>query len=199
MKQNILKISLITSIFALGLVGNAQATIYNFSDGATNFATLDVNAVSGSATQYTFNLSFLNTTTNLGANHFISLLGVDNANGIDSGAPTSYDPTPAASSLAPTIATTSAFGSGYDFDFVFSSATGVENRLGVNNSASWTSNFATAPGVFNNFQLRTVNTNGNGAREFIGVAVAAVPEPETYGMMLLGLGLLGFVARRKQA
>jgi hypothetical protein len=29
--------------------------------------------------------------------------------------------------------------------------------------------------------------------------VSGVPEPETYGMMLLGLGLLGFVARRKQA
>jgi hypothetical protein len=29
--------------------------------------------------------------------------------------------------------------------------------------------------------------------------MAAVPEPETYAMMLLGLGLLGFVARRKNA
>jgi hypothetical protein len=28
---------------------------------------------------------------------------------------------------------------------------------------------------------------------------SAVPEPETYGMMLLGLGLITFVARRKQA
>lgn len=30
------------------------------------------------------------------------------------------------------------------------------------------------------------------------LSVAAVPEPETYGMMLAGLGLLGFAARRKQ-
>jgi hypothetical protein len=29
--------------------------------------------------------------------------------------------------------------------------------------------------------------------------MAAVPEPETYAMMLLGLGLLGFMARRKTA
>ena len=29
--------------------------------------------------------------------------------------------------------------------------------------------------------------------------MAAVPEPETYAMMLLGLGLLGFMARRKSA
>ncbi len=30
-------------------------------------------------------------------------------------------------------------------------------------------------------------------------AVAAVPEPETYAMFLAGLGLLGFVSKRKQA
>ncbi len=29
--------------------------------------------------------------------------------------------------------------------------------------------------------------------------ISAVPEPETYGMLLAGLGLLGFVARRKAA
>ena len=29
--------------------------------------------------------------------------------------------------------------------------------------------------------------------------MTAVPEPESYAMMLLGLGLLGFMARRKTA
>ena len=29
-------------------------------------------------------------------------------------------------------------------------------------------------------------------------AVAAVPEPETYAMMLAGLGLLGYMARRRK-
>ncbi|WP_295990568.1 FxDxF family PEP-CTERM protein [Rugamonas sp.] len=28
---------------------------------------------------------------------------------------------------------------------------------------------------------------------------AAVPEPETYGMLLAGLGLMGFIARRRKA
>jgi hypothetical protein len=40
------------------------------------------------------------------------------------------------------------------------------------------------PGVFT-----TVND--------LHVSVAAVPEPETYGMLLAGLGLLGYAARRK--
>lgn len=30
-------------------------------------------------------------------------------------------------------------------------------------------------------------------------SVSAVPEPATYGMLLMGLGLLGFMARRRQA
>ncbi|MGB4812974.1 MAG: FxDxF family PEP-CTERM protein [Methylophilaceae bacterium] len=32
-----------------------------------------------------------------------------------------------------------------------------------------------------------------------GISVAAVPEPETYALMLAGLGLIGFSARRRQA
>ena len=32
-----------------------------------------------------------------------------------------------------------------------------------------------------------------------GITVAAVPEPETYAMLLAGLGLIGFSARRRQA
>jgi hypothetical protein len=32
----------------------------------------------------------------------------------------------------------------------------------------------------------------------IGYTVTAVPEPETYAMMLAGLGLLGWVTRRKK-
>jgi hypothetical protein len=53
-------------------------------------------------------------------------------------------------------------------------------------------------------QLSAVGTNGafvatNDAFE-IGSpgAVAAVPEPEAYGMLLAGLGLLGFVNRKRQ-
>ena len=54
----------------------------------------------------------------------------------------------------------------------------------------------------------TIYSNANGISTFTltsngqlayAAAVAAVPEPETYAMLLAGLGFMGFVARRKQA
>jgi hypothetical protein len=43
------------------------------------------------------------------------------------------------------------------------------------------------------------HASGDYARLFAnGLAVTAVPEPETYAMMLAGLGLLGFVGRRRK-
>lgn len=41
------------------------------------------------------------------------------------------------------------------------------------------------------------NRSGNSGSILVNVNVAAVPEPETYAMMLAGLGLVGFAARRR--
>ena len=43
------------------------------------------------------------------------------------------------------------------------------------------------------------NRSGNSGRILVNLEVRAVPEPETYAMMLAGLGLVGFAARRRQA
>ena len=54
-----------------------------------------------------------------------------------------------------------------------------------------------------NFTLAFVNRGANqlhgnvSAFAVVNGAIAAVPEPETYGMMLLGLGVLGMLARRR--
>lgn len=42
-------------------------------------------------------------------------------------------------------------------------------------------------------------TQASGKGSVTYTYIAAVPEPETYGMLLLGLGVLGVVARRKRA
>jgi hypothetical protein len=56
-------------------------------------------------------------------------------------------------------------------------------------------------------QLKTVNgdsivvkTYQQGGQWRLNIAaVAAVPEPESYAMFLAGLGLMGFIARRRKA
>ena len=53
---------------------------------------------------------------------------------------------------------------------------------------------------FSNSDPATDNNNGldNVVLLDLGPAVGAVPEPDTYAMLLGGLGLLGFMARRRQ-
>jgi hypothetical protein len=55
---------------------------------------------------------------------------------------------------------------------------GVVQFMGTFSSISWTN-------TFENFYAFQVGVN-------------AVPEPESYAMLLAGLGLLGFTARRRQ-
>ena len=52
-------------------------------------------------------------------------------------------------------------------------------------------------GTFSSFEQ---HAQGNARRDITAgsvIVAAAIPEPETYGMLLAGLGLLGFVARRR--
>jgi hypothetical protein len=46
--------------------------------------------------------------------------------------------------------------------------------------------------------IRPNNASGGFAGGVDGVSITAVPEPETYAMLLAGLGLLGFIGRRRK-
>ena len=76
----------------------------------------------------------------------------------------------------------------------------------INSSLGVIQTVSTASGIGQAFN--TIYSNANGISTFTlnsngqltyAAAVAAVPEPETYAMLLAGLGFMGFVARRKQA
>lgn len=64
----------------------------------------------------------------------------------------------------------------------------------VQNNWYWSNNIpAEAFGMFNGGTYVTSATTG-----FFAMAVAPIPEPETYAMLLAGLGLVGFIARRRK-
>ena len=65
--------------------------------------------------------------------------------------------------------------------------------IGANNAALW--NLST---VGDSEHAYTSSLGEIGSPGQTAYAVAAVPEPDTYALMLAGLGLVGFVARRRQ-
>lgn len=66
----------------------------------------------------------------------------------------------------------------------------LDELVGTNSVAAYTANIWTVDSMI---------TQGKGTAQDVVVfsPVAPVPEPQTYAMMLVGLGLLGFSARRK--
>ena len=95
------------------------------------------------------------------------------------------------------LSDTSAVG-GFGVAGVFGLATGDDNSLyAVANTTIYT--VETATGLATN----PVNFGGSGlgisyGQSFFSEAVPTIPEPETYAMLLAGLGLVGFMAGRKR-
>ena len=70
--------------------------------------------------------------------------------------------------------------------------------LGDFASAGWSS-FSAATDINDLGQIvGTGILNGSGRAFLLSPVTAPVPEPETYAMMLCGLGLVGTIARRRQ-
>ncbi|SDK39475.1 PEP-CTERM protein-sorting domain-containing protein [Methylophilus rhizosphaerae] len=101
------------------------------------------------------------------------------------------------------VASVSGTGSdAFSFD-TFSLVDGDKNLVAtgsVFNSSAHIAFGALETTQYGNFYLHVVGTSQGGTAGYNGTItnfVAAVPEPETYALMLSGLGIIGLIARRK--
>jgi len=79
------------------------------------------------------------------------------------------------------------------FDFVYGSLTPGSVPVPDGTYGPITAAFA----YFDSSRSNMLQTNYSDFSFTVGSPVSAVPEPETYSMLLIGLGLIGFIARRK--
>ena len=84
---------------------------------------------------------------------------------------------------------------GGDWDFLFSFGQANADRLLGGESVSWTASFA-APVTLTGMALHVEGlTSAQGDSAWY--VPSPVPEPETYAMLLAGLGMVGLMARRR--
>jgi len=164
-----------------GLSGGAEQYTLNFTMGSVGAAVgslltaVDIKAWGGSYSSYTFTASAGTWADAAGTGPIASggAAGVDGCNGSSGGF---------ACIQAKTPYLTMASGGSYTFNFSVFGA-----------------NYVTSPGMFNtHVGIGFTQTDGSGNAGIVSTGVvSAIPEPETYAMLLAGLGLMGFVARRR--
>ncbi|MGB2833424.1 MAG: FxDxF family PEP-CTERM protein [Methylotenera sp.] len=199
-------LSIIVAAVGIMFATSASAAVHTYEFGgavingtgitpASNFASLTIDDTSN---LFTLSLGDL-VALGFGANANATDLAVSYP-----GTPGSIPTVSGVSGGVPTIGTTNANqpAGAFDFGFGFDS---VGNVLSSNESVSWTATgfdfsqlTTTTLGVYSgSFALR-IQGEGQGRDGNGWYGAAAVPEPETYAMMLAGLGLIGFVARRRK-
>ena len=209
--------TVIAAMAALALSSNASATTYQYNFGKKlagdgpanlNFASLTFNDAS-----HIFSLSVNNAFAAFGNSAFVSAMAVDytlnkkqtiNISNVLGG--------------VNNISFTKGGGPTGNYDFRYNFGNGGQDRLVSNESVSWkSSNFDISKLGSSTFALHVQGFGHEGEHEggdnvfnrhefddevesSSGWYVpSAVPEPSTYTMMLAGLGLMGFIARRRRA
>lgn len=196
------KLSTLAATVGLLFAANATAAIHTYDFGgdaingtgispAPTFATLTIDDVTNLFTLSVADLSVVG----FGPNAMITDMAVSYSG--------SNPATSAATGGVDTVVVGSQNQPEGAFNFGFSFTQG-SNELISSETVTWTptgfdfSQLTT--GSLGSFAIRVQGagqgSNGNG---WYGTTLAAVPEPETYAMMLAGLALVGFASKRKTA
>lgn len=85
-----------------------------------------------------------------------------------------------------------------DIDFGTKFGQGASNRLSQSDWVQWSVSGLTAGSNLTNMYLHVQGIGTQGYSAKYTPIVSPIPEPETYAMLLVGLGLIGFSARRKR-
>ncbi|SCY26640.1 PEP-CTERM protein-sorting domain-containing protein [Nitrosospira sp. Nl5] len=179
---------------ALAISTSANAVTYEYGNllsgnyaPAESFASLTVNN-SGNVYDVTFNVFDLDAIFTQGA--FIGAVAINNVPGNDFVPTISNISGDAPVAISPGVGPTPIYETRFDF-------TDPQSRLTANESVSFTATFTnTVEPDIANFAVHVQGlTEVQGGSAWY--VASAVPEPETYAMLLAGLGLMGFMARRK--
>lgn len=185
------------SILTAGLIifgSGAQAASYQFGqllagNGPVNpyFADLDITDNGGG--DWTFTLSALDLNTIFGASSFIGSLAVDGVQ------PTSIS-TDAGGGVA-AVSLQNGGGPTGIFDFRYDLINPQNDKLTGFESVTWHVGGMGSALLPSDGDL-ALHVQGIGANGDSAWYVSPVPEPETYAMLLVGLGLVGFSLRRQK-
>jgi hypothetical protein len=198
------KLAAISGAVAMALASASHAVTFQFGDllntspgivdPAATFATLDVNQLSGTSFTYSLHANDLNSLFNAGA--FIGSMANDLTT--DPALPTISNVTGGGVTA---VLTDPGGAPGGNWEFRYDFGTGAGDRLTANETVNWTATFTTPvtyTGAMFALHMQGLAQNGVGTGGSGWFIPTPVPEPQTYAMMLAGLGLMGFTLRRRQ-